>query len=132
MFLDSDISPLEDVDWFKKVYDALDKCIFTQGFRTIAYMDENDNPGKKVRSTYTTQILEGGRIGGAVPGGVYCITKNTLRLMGYFNYLPFGGGDNVFWSEIHGSTRSYYPWFVLCKRPNVTECINTLAKLEGK
>ena len=52
--------------------------------------------------------------------------------MGYFNYLPFGGGDNVFWSEIHGSARSYYPWFVLCKRPNVTECINTIAKLEGK
>ena len=29
MFMDSDIAPLEDVDWFKQVYDALDKCLFT-------------------------------------------------------------------------------------------------------
>lgn len=29
MFIDSDIAPLEDVNWFKKVYDALDRCLFT-------------------------------------------------------------------------------------------------------
>lgn len=29
MFVDSDIAPLEDVDWFKQVYEALDKCLFT-------------------------------------------------------------------------------------------------------
>ena len=29
MFLDSDIAPMEDVDWFSKIYQALDKCLFT-------------------------------------------------------------------------------------------------------
>ena len=29
MFVDSDIAPLNDVDWFKEVYLALDKCLFT-------------------------------------------------------------------------------------------------------
>ena len=29
MFVDSDIAPLEDVDWFKQTYDALDRCLFT-------------------------------------------------------------------------------------------------------
>ena len=39
MFVDSDIAPLDDVDWFKQVSDALDKCLFTQGFNTITYLD---------------------------------------------------------------------------------------------
>jgi hypothetical protein len=38
MFIDSDISPSSDVDWFKKVYDALDKGLFTQGFSTITHL----------------------------------------------------------------------------------------------
>ena len=29
MFVDSDIAPLEDVDWFRKVYLTLDRCLFT-------------------------------------------------------------------------------------------------------
>jgi hypothetical protein len=39
MFIDSDMSPLEDVDWFSKVSDALDHCLFTQGFHTVHYLD---------------------------------------------------------------------------------------------
>ncbi len=42
MFVDSDISPLDDVDWFKKVSDELDGCLFTQGFSAIQYLGEND------------------------------------------------------------------------------------------
>lgn len=39
MFIDSDMSPLGDVDWFVKVGASLDKCLFTQGFRTVHYLD---------------------------------------------------------------------------------------------
>ena len=45
--------------------------------------------------------------------------------MGYFNYLPFGGGDNVFWSELAGLL-NHYPWFTISKRENVTTCMSTL------
>jgi len=41
MFLDYDTSPIGDCDWFKKVYDELDKSLFTQGFRRIMYLDDN-------------------------------------------------------------------------------------------
>ena len=56
MFVDSDIAPLEDVDWFKKVYDALDKCLFTQGFYSITYLDENDKH-TVCKNSYTSLIL---------------------------------------------------------------------------
>lgn len=131
MFVDSDIAPLEDVDWFKQTYDALDKCLFTQGFRSITYLDQNDVPGGRVRSSYTAQIVENGKLSYAVPGGVYCIAKTTLQIMGYFNYLPVGGGDNVFWSELAGLL-NHYPWFTLCRRENVPICMETLKKLTGK
>jgi len=32
MFLDSDIAPMNDVDWFSKLSNALDGCLLTQGF----------------------------------------------------------------------------------------------------
>lgn len=78
MFVDSDIAPLDDVDWFKKVYDSLDKCLFTQGFDMIQYLDKDDNKLKGARkSSYTSSYLEKNKTIG-VPGGVYCISKSLL------------------------------------------------------
>ena len=115
MFVDSDIAPLEDVDWFKQVYDALDKCLFTQGFRTITYLDKNNAKTDNVKFSYTSRIIEEKKPWKSVPGGVYCISKRLLTLMGYFNYLPFGGGDNLFWSELIGFQNTM-PQFVLSAR----------------
>ena len=39
-------------------------------------------------------------LGTYAPGGVFCIGKTTLQSIDYFNYLPFGGGDKLFWSEL--------------------------------
>lgn len=122
MFMDSDIAPLDDVDWFRKVYDTMDTCLFSQGFNQITYLDQDDAPTGRVRPSYTTQIVQNQKLSYAVPGGVYCITKQTLQIMGYFNFLPFGGGDNVFWSELAGLL-SYYPWFVICRRDNIPVCM---------
>ena len=132
MFIDSDIAPVDDVDWFKQIYDALDKCLFTQGFRQIQYLDAEDKPKGKDRNTYTHQIVTGGKVNLSVPGGVYCMCKSTLQVIGYFNYLPFGGGDNMFWAEITNTIRSSYPWFILNKREHVSEAVQVLKKMTGK
>lgn len=29
MFIDSDVAPIDDQDWFRKVYGTLDRCLFT-------------------------------------------------------------------------------------------------------
>ena len=110
MFVDSDISPLTDVDWFGRVYDALDKCIFTQGFSTITYLKEDGgkyvtkNGHVLMKESYTHMMVKNmtPSTSVAVPGGVYCIKKQHLELIGGFNYLPFGGGDTLFWNEIAG------------------------------
>ena len=98
----------------------------------MQYLNEKDEPNKKVFGTYTAQIIANGSMGGAVPGGAYCIAKTTLQMMGYFNYLPFGGGDNVFWSELTESARSHYPWFIINKRESVSTCMDTLRRMQGK
>lgn len=50
MFVDSDIAPLGDVDWFKKVSDELDGCLFTQGFDSIVYIDEDGEESTRKKS----------------------------------------------------------------------------------
>ena len=54
MFVDSDIAPLDDVDWFKKVYDSLDKCLFTQGFHSVTYLDANDGKTKYCKKSFSS------------------------------------------------------------------------------
>lgn len=129
MFVDSDIAPLNDVDWFKEVYLALDKCLFTQGFCTITYLDNNDKLTSRKLGSYTYSVTTNDiKLNNCVPGGVYCISKTTLQMIGYFNYLPFGGGDNLFWSEI-ADLNSFYPWFLLYRRKYVQEVIQIAIKV---
>ena len=94
MFIDSDISPSSDVDWFKKVYDALDKG------------------------------LEG------APGGVYCLCKSTLDAIGGFNFIPFGGGDDLFWSEFIGKPSGLV--VLVSKRTEVQKIVQDLMKTSKK
>ena len=77
------------------------------------------------KSSYTYSYISRGTTSG-VPGGVYCIEKSTLLTIGYFNYLPIGGGDDLFWSELLGiDTR---PLFMLFKRANIPDTMKILAK----
>ena len=61
MFMDSDISPSSDVDWFKKVYDALDRGLFTQGFSTITYMNKDEQADVK-KISYTSSLMKKGKV----------------------------------------------------------------------
>ena len=53
MFVDSDIAPIGNVDWFKQVYDTLDKCLFTQGYYSVTYLDAKDQKTKKAKKSFT-------------------------------------------------------------------------------
>lgn len=44
--------------------------------------------------------------------------KKVVSNIGYFNYLPFGGGDNLFWHEILGRGNDKF-WFEIFKRTDV-------------
>ena len=66
-----------------------------------------------------------------VPGGVYCIGRQTLDKIGYFNYLPLGGGDNLFWSEFFGHKHANC-CIRLCKRPWVFDEVQKLGKQVNK
>ena len=130
MFVDSDISPLNDADWFKEVYLSLDKCLFTQGFRQIQYLDKDDKNIEPIqRMSYNHSYVDKGKFIG-VPGGVYCISKSTLQKIGYFNYLPLGGGDDLFWSEILGIDRR--PFILLEARTYVKDVLAILQSETGK
>ena len=128
MFMDSDISPSSDVDWFKKVYDALDKGLFTQGFSTITYMNKDGQADVK-KISYTSSLVKKGRVSG-VPGGVYCICKSTLNAIGGFNFLPLGGGDDLFWCEFLGKDNR--PVLLVNKRMSVIDTMTLLMKTTGK
>ena len=60
------------------------------------------------------------------PGGVYCIRRKTLETIGWFNYLPFGGGDDLFFCEITGKTVGLLS--KLCKRSIVLDVITDICK----
>lgn len=104
MFVDSDIAPLDNVDWFKKVYESLDKCLFTQGYHNISYLDVNDNETPRCKKSFSSQLVDCSIdriLNICAPGGVFCIEKTTLQHIGYFNFLPLGGGDILFWTEFN-------------------------------
>lgn len=103
MFIDSDMAPEDDCDWFNKVYDVLDKSLFAQGFKTLKYLDKSQNPTGMVKSSTASRSLTHK----SNPGGVYCICKSTLNVIGGFNYLPFGGGDDLFWRELLGEQHRF-------------------------
>lgn len=102
MFTDSDVAPNGNADWFKKAYDALNKCLFAQGFGVITYLDENDRFTSKKKTSFTGVMSSGKNtnLNMSAPGGVYCIDKELLENIGYFNYLPLGGGDILFIEEL--------------------------------
>lgn len=56
--------------------------------------------------------------------------KCTLDLIGGFNFLPFGGGDDLFWSEFIGSPNLMV--IRLCKRSCVQKNFNNLMKTTKK
>ena len=135
MFVDSDIAPLEDFDWFKQVYDALDKCLFTQGFRSIQYLDKDDKPTSMKKLSYTTSYLTNGTVHprNGVPGGIYCISKTTLQGIGYFNSIIYGGGDTLFWDEIvNQTTPRMKPICSIFKREYVRENLEILSGFTQK
>ena len=81
MFVDSDISPIGNVDWFKKVYYSLDKCLFTQGYYSVTYLGDNDKQCKKAKMSFTQNGIDSysnGTLGTYAPGGVFCIGKTLL------------------------------------------------------
>lgn len=108
MFMDSDIAPLEDVDWFKQVYDALDKCLFTQGFRNIIYLNCDDKQTRYHKLSFTFMYTNNQKLkyGQGVPGGVYCINKSTLETIGWFNTIVTGSSDTLFWTDMLGKPLS--------------------------
>ena len=64
------------------------------------------------------------------PGGVYCINKSTLESIGWFNCIPVGGGDDLFWSELCGGTDGLL--LLVSKRMEVFNKIQELMKTTGK
>lgn len=63
----------------------------------------------------------------SVPGGVYCIRKTVLEKIGWFNNLPLGGGDNLFWSE-YANDGCKNLMVILQKRNNVKAIVDSLEK----
>ena len=55
------------------------------------------------RKSYAASFSNNRHSSGA-PGGAYCINKSTLEAIGWFNCIPVGGGDDLFWSEICDKT----------------------------
>ena len=129
MFIDSDISPKSNVDWFKKVFSALDKCLFTQGFHEIIYLNKNDASTSRRKYSYTSTMASGNTPNSqnSVPGGVYCIRKIVLEKIGWFNNLPLGGGDNLFWSE-YANDGCKNLMVLLQKRHSVKPIVDSLTK----
>lgn len=128
MFVDSDIAPSTNINWFKQVHDVLDKCLFTQGFSSITYINKYGGRDFSRRS-YSASFSNNRHSSGA-PGGVYCINKSTLEAIGWFNFIPVGGGDDLFWSEICGRTSGIL--LLVSKRMDVFKKIQELAKTTGK
>lgn len=79
--------------------------------------------------SYSTKV-SGGHLsstGKIVPGGVYCIRKSTLDKIGGFNFLPFGGGDDLFWCELIGKGTNNL-CIKLTRRSEVGKTVKRLAK----
>ena len=128
MFIDSDIAPLKDVDWFGKVSNALDKGLFSQGFSRLCYLNATGKSTSS-RESCTLSYANTRRMYPStgtrgVPGGVYCICKSTLNAIGGFNFLPLGGGDDLFWCEITGENNQLI--LLTAKRMDVRIVFNEL------
>lgn len=96
----------------------LEKCLFAQGFNSITYLDRNERKTDRSKRSFATVKSIDKHVSCSAPGGVFCVEKSTLRGIGYFNYIPFGGGDLLFWSEL--SQLEVIPWFYrLCVRESV-------------
>ena len=108
VFVDYDTSPIGDEDWFTKIYDELDRSLFTQGFRTITYLDENG--GTQFKDCCMTYIMSNDlERGDAVPGGAYCIRRELYDSIGGFNNKCFSGcGDAVLFNEIQKRYKDTY------------------------
>ena len=64
-------------------------------------MDENNNCFfSKPSYTYAISNSISPKVSSHLSGLVYCLQKTLLENMGYFNFLPFGGGDTLFWDEM--------------------------------
>ena len=92
-------------------------------------MDSSNKPFA-TKSSYTHSFITSGVTSG-VPGGVYCLNRTVLNEINGFNYLPFGGGDDLWWSEL--LCKDKRPFLVLFRRDNVkrvfTKNLNKSKKL---
>lgn len=131
MFIDSDIAPTKDVDWFKKSYDILDKALFAQGFNHLTYLGHDDRKQLSVLSYASQKANCQSSSERAAPGGVYCISKNTLDAIGGFNFLPFGGGDDLFLYETIGKPTDHV-CIKLVAREGTKEKFSDMAKKQKK
>lgn len=106
MFIDSDVSPLNDQNWFYEVSLTLNECLFTQGFRRIVYLKNDESPSRTKKLSFTTTWLENGYIHprDGVPAGVCCISKQFLEMIGYFNAFSCGYSDILLWEELIGES----------------------------
>lgn len=136
MFIDSDIAPEEDVDWFQQVYDSLDRCLFTQGFRKITYLKDDGTPQFKSKYTFTSSIIhnkKGVDASNSVPGGVYCICKTTLEMVDGFSNHPVGGGDALWWWDTFQLCTDWSRvWLKLYERPQVRKILMSLHSIQKK
>lgn len=130
MFVDSDIAPLKDVDWFKQTYDALDRCLFTQGYNTVTYLDEHGNRTNRVKTSFTRFLARGEttNVNKSAPGGIFCIHKDTLKSIDYFNYILLGGGDILFINELSGAKGNAIWMPTLQRRDNVAKIVSDISK----
>ena len=106
----------------------MDKGLFTQGFAKCAMMSERGLSIKE-KLSYTrifTQELDT-PLNVEASGMCFAIRKSVLSAIGYFNYLPFGGGDNLFWYEIMNRGNEKF-WFDMFKRQDVKNKIDSLCK----
>lgn len=64
------------------------------------------------------------------PGGVYCINKFVLYMIGGFNFLPLGGGDSLWWNELFNIGK--HPWYWLVKRSKVYGLTRNICAMTSK
>lgn len=94
-------------------------------------MDENDNKTEKCKQSFGLDKKIGKALANSAPGGVFCVDSDTLHDIGYFNYMPLGGGDMLFWSELTESVN--IPWiYRLCVRENVKRVVMQKSSISGK
>lgn len=129
LFLDSDLSPMANCDWFGQISRKLDHCLFLQPMSKVEYT-EPDGTISQTKDSYTHLLSIGGKpnwkVG--VPGGCHAMRTDAFLAMGGFSHRAFlSGGDNLAIREILGPVEEPSLLMQSLARPKVRSDLKSLA-----